>query len=258
MRIAQLFDHSPAVENRSRAHAREATLTEVVVLIPVLARPARVEPLLESLRASERETLLRPLFLVSPDDRAEIDALERARADHALVGWPPGRGDWARKINHGYRLTSEPWLLLGADDLAFAPGWAEEALRLARRRGVRVIGTADGGRNPAVRSGTFSPHPLVARSYVEELGGTLDESGEVLCELYDHNWPDRELADVARLRSEWAFAPLSIVAHLHPNWPGGLERDATYERGERRFQEDAALFRSRRALWDVRARGRVV
>lgn len=230
-------------------------LTEVAVLIPVLSRPHRVEPLLESLHASQREATLRPLFLASPEDGPELAALRSSDADFAIVTWPAGRGDWARKINAGYRLTDEPWMLLAADDLAFEPGWADEALRVAKQRKASVIGTADGGRNREVRSGSFSPHSLVSRAYIEDAGGTLDGSGEVVSELFSHNFPDRELADVARHRGVWAFAPGSVVAHLHPNWANGEPRDATYEKGQREFQADAALYRERRALWET-ARGR--
>lgn len=220
---------------------------EVVVLVPVLGRPERVQPLLDSLHAAQADVVCRPVFIVSRGDEAEAAAVRASGADHLTVE-PAGRGDWAVKINHGYRETTEPWLLLAADDVRFHPGWADEAIRVARGR-ARVVGTNDGGRNREVRSGVFSPHPLVARSYIVEHGGTMDASGDVVCELYSHNWPDRELADVARARGEWAFARGSVVEHLHPNWPGGLPTDATYERGRAGFDEDARLFMERAAMW---------
>lgn len=222
-----------------------STSTSVVVLVPVLARPERVEIVRDNIAASEHEVPLSAIFIASSRDQAEHAALVKAG-----VRWietkGPVPGDYARKINAAVWQTTEPWLFLGADDLRFEPGWADECLRVAAEKGARVIGTNDLG-NRAVVSGHHSTHSLVARSYIEE-HGTIDQPGRVLHEGYEHQFVDNEFIETARHRGELAMAMGAIVEHLHPHWRKG-EMDATYERALVGFTRDQRKFRVRRRLW---------
>lgn len=219
----------------------------LVILVPVLRRPANVAPLLASIQ--ENTALLggcRVLFLASPDDDAEHDALRAAGADWVCMTerWE-GRGDFARKINHGARISTEPYLFLGADDLRFHAGWAEAAMaRMVGRIGV--VGTNDLG-NRRVMAGRHSTHSLVSRTYVEE-HGTIDERGKVLHEGYPHEFVDDELVGTAMKRRMWAFARDSLVEHMHPLW-GKAASDPIYAAMETRMTAGEPLYRQRRRLW---------
>lgn len=227
-------------------------MTEIVVVVPVLNRPGNVVPLLASLDGARRKRSYRTLFVASHGDRAELGALRAAGADFLQVRWPVGVvGDWARKINHAYELTDEPFLLCAADDLAFHKGWADKLLACAEEHGAGVIGTNDLG-NTNVMRGDFSTHPLVRRAYIDE-HGTIDERGKVLHEGYDHNYPDRELAETAKFRGQWAFCRSAHVEHLHPHWRKGTN-DATYVKGMRQFNRDRLLFDRRSRLWAISSR----
>lgn len=218
-------------------------MTEIVVLVPVYQRPYRVQPTVDSFLASE-PTSARLLFIVSPEDKDERAALDGH--PHLVMPHPRTRGDWARKINHGYRWTTEPWILCAADDIRFHPGWDRVLLDVAAHTGKRVIGTRD--LNPhASGERIYSPHPLVARSYADELG-TVDGPGRIFCELYDHNYPDRELAGTAIARDEWAFAKRAIIEHLHHGWTD-TKMDRTYRLGLRNEARDRMLFEARRKQW---------
>jgi hypothetical protein len=228
----------------------------VAVLLPVLGRPHRVEPLLRSLTASQGVARLSPVFLVSRGDDAtyrevaRVEALGLAAAAW-LTDWPAGPGDYARKINLGLAITNQPWVFCGADDLAFHPGWADEALAVAARASALVVGTNDLS-SPRVTQGHHSTHSLVARSYALDRGCTADESpGVVLHEGYDHQFCDDELIGVARYRGVFAFASRSRVEHLHPHWRKG-EMDATYRKGQRAFDADRRLSRARSRAWAPR------
>lgn len=223
---------------------------EIAVIVPVLQRPHRVVPLLENLRAAESLVSYRPVFVATHGDRGEMGALRAAGADFIETRFPAGRGDWARKINLAYQETTEPFLLLAADDLRFWPGWADRALACADK-GAGVVGTNDLGNQNVIR-GDFSTHPLVRRAYVDE-HGTIDEPGKVLHEGYDHNYPDRELAETAKARGAWAFCPDAHVEHLHPHWGKG-RHDQVYEKGIRQFSQDRQLFQRRSRLWARSAR----
>lgn len=218
-------------------------MTDLAILVPVRRRPQRVTPLLDSIGTSAPGA--RVLFLVDPDDIAERHAVlsERGRED-VRVKWTICRGGYARKINVGVRLTTEPLIFLGADDLDFHPGWLEAAAtRLSPP--VGVVGTNDLG-NRRVRRGEHATHSLVARSYADE--GSIDDAHVLLHEGYDHNFVDDEFVATARHRDSWDFAPDSHVEHLHPNW-GKAEGDETYDLGQRHFNADRRLFRERTRLW---------
>jgi hypothetical protein len=222
-------------------------VTDVAVVVPVLGRPERVAPLAESLADSVRDVGCALYFVASSADYPELDALnEWARplgASYFVSSWPPGPADWARKINLAYRLTGEPWVFTGADDLCFCPGWADAAIECATATGAGVVGTQDYG-NSRVIAGDHATHNLVARWYADELG-TVDGPGAVVTEAYSHNFVDNELVETAKARQLWTFCAESEVPHLHPNWDRSVRRDETYALGERDFNEDARLFRQR-------------
>lgn len=215
----------------------------IVVIVPVYRRAHRVEPLLASLVKSNPEDA-RILFVASPEDREELKALDGI--DHLVMPSRRRSGDWAAKINHGYRNTTEEWIVCCGDDVDFHPRWDKQILKTAARTGARVIGTSD--MNPkADEKGIYSPHPAVHRSYADELG-TVDGPGLIMAEVYDHNYPDRELAATAIMRGEWAFARHAVLEHLHPCFHG-QPVDATYRLGMRQFGRDTRIFRQRSRRW---------
>jgi hypothetical protein len=225
-------------------------LSSVAVLIPVLGRPGRVRPLVESLAASQHPSVpVRPVFLCSPGDDAQIAAVTSLVAVPAprliVVDWQPGRGDYAKKINHGFRATDDEWVLLAADDILFRPGWLEAALAVHAELAPCVIGTNDLG-NPRVQAGQHSVYTLVHRAYGE--CGTVDDPTVLLHEGYWHNYVDDEFVQTAMARETWAHAAGSVIEHLHPDWGKG-EMDDTYRRGKAHFADDGVLYQSRRRLW---------
>lgn len=211
------------------------------VLIPVLARPQNVLPTLESLSVTEHPH--RVFFICSPGDRTQIAACRKSGAETLVVDWKPDGGDFAKKINWAFERTDSEWVFQGADDLRFHAGWDTAVLEAALRYGKRVIGTND-LHNPQVKRKLQSTHTLFARSYIEEKGGTLDGSGRVFCELYDHQFTDTEFCEVAKKRGEWAFCSEAVVEHLHPHW-GLAEDDETYRKAIRATSQDYRLFMKR-------------
>jgi hypothetical protein len=135
----------------------------VVILVPVLRRPWRVQPLIDSIEAATPEPH-RTLFVVNDDDEHELDALKRRRrrdADRLT----------ARDARTRARSTpattppAEPLLFLAADDLHFRPDWCRRAQALLSET-VHVVGTNDIC-NPRVMTGQHSTHTLLRRSYIE-------------------------------------------------------------------------------------------
>lgn len=216
----------------------------LAILIPVLGRPQQIKPVLASIKEAT-SVPHRVIFICSPDDPT-TKLCRRTEAEVMTTPWQPGRADFAKKVNLGYDNSEEEWLFQAATDLKFHPNWDIHALDTARRRKAGVVGTNDLG-NPAVKRGQHSTHTLFSRAYIQEYGGTIDNSGSVLSEVYDHQWCDNEFVQTAKGRRQWAFAQYSIVEHNHPHWGKG-EMDATYEKALRETIEDRNLFHSRMIL----------
>lgn len=249
-----------AAAARGRGQAPGPTV-RIAILIPVLDRPHRVAPLVASIEAASRFTPCYPVFLVSPGDDAELDAIEAARTFddegednlfYLTVDWDPGAGDYPRKINLGFEWAAKgsfEFVFLGADDLSFRPGWAERALACHLETRACVVGTNDAG-NARVMRGDHSTHTLVHLDYLE--CGTIDEpdSGRLLHEGYSHNFCDTEFVETAMARETWAHATDSVVEHHHPIW-GKAPDDETYQKGMADYGTDEARFQARRSLWEL-------
>jgi hypothetical protein len=237
----------------------------ILVLVPVLNRPQAVAPLVESLAASMRHPTVTAdlLFICSPGDTAENNAVDDAAlaADDSVyvtalvVDWQPGAGDYARKMNYGWKHARDGWeghdpfdyVLLGADDLVFHPGWAEQAVAEQLRSGACVVGTNDLG-NRSVMRGLHATHPLVHTGYTCGLVDNPDPD-MLLNTAYDHSYVDNEFVGTAKLRGTFQPCVESVVEHLHPFW-GKSKRDGTYDKGARRMHEDQRLWMQRRHLWE--------
>lgn len=158
-------------------------MSRCLVLCPVLGRGDRVAALAANVRDVDPRCEI--LFLCSPGDDAAA-ACQRT-AWTIVVSWNPEGGDWAKKNNFGYELAREAgfdWVLLGATDLRFHPGWFEACLQVSAETGACVIGTNDMG-HPRVIEGEHSTHPLVHRDYIG-CGGVADDPSKLLPVQYGH------------------------------------------------------------------------
>lgn len=233
-------------------------MTGVDIVIPVLARPANAQKVVDSIRANTTvpHTIM---FVVSPTDDAEIEACMNTGAEVAPAHWQPGPGDGARKWNYGYALASgHPFVFLAADDLEFTPDWDTIALTQAEVSGAGVVGTNDQA-NPLVKRGRHSTHSLVRRSYIDSVGGTfLDGPGVVYHEGYKHQWVDTELCKAAMDRRQWVFARRSVVIHHHPFYDKTVKLDTTYEKALGDASHDKRLYEQRVAAWARHQRTTVI
>jgi hypothetical protein len=218
----------------------------LVILVPILSRAHRVAPLVANIEATTPDA--RILFCCTPGDDEVIREVERWVGTYLLVPRSPdGRHDYPRKINAGYRATTEPWIFTGADDIVFDPGWLDAARVISAQDDYGVIGTNDGG-NPRVLAGVHSTHSLVARWYADG-GCSPDRSFQIYHEGYWHEGCDDELVAVARARGAYAHAHEALVTHLHPDW-GTMPTDGLYERDRgARMRAGRRLFAARRKLW---------
>lgn len=212
-------------------------MNDIAVIVPVLNRPHRAEPFMESLRASTDSA--RAYAVVNEADLKTEAAWVAARANVLVTSLKT----FAEKVNYAYALTNEPWLFMVGDDVAFHPGWAEELLRVASETGALVVGANDLA-NPRTMDGTHAPHLLISREYVTQQGASWDGPRVVCHEGYAHMFVDDEVVTVAKQRGVFASATDAVVEHLHPAVGKG-EVDATYNLGWSYAELDKSRFAER-------------
>jgi glycosyltransferase involved in cell wall biosynthesis len=219
---------------------------ELALIVPVLGRPHRVKPLLENIAEATPEPH-RVLFIADSNDEVEIAELDTAGAEYITLEPPV---NWARKVNMGYRKTTEPFFFAAADDLLFHSDWLPRAMA-HMKPGIGIVGTNDLA-NPRVMCGQHATHMLIRRSYIDEQSGVVDEPRKVVHEQYPHEFADDELIQTAQARGAYAHAFDSLVQHCHPivgPMAGEVPDDDTYRLGRSRTKQGRRLFHSRKHLW---------
>jgi len=212
-------------------------VSDIAVVVPVLNRPHRAVPFMESLAASTDRA--RAYAVVNEADLTTQTAWVAAPANVLATSL----NTFAEKVNYAYALTGEPWLFMVGDDVAFHPGWADELLRVAAETGALVVGANDLA-NPRTQQGTHAPHLLISREYVAAQGASWDGPGVVCHEGYAHMYVDDEVVTVAKQRGVFAVAKEAIVEHLHPAVGKG-EVDSTYRLGWSHADLDESRFAER-------------
>lgn len=218
---------------------------DLIVLVPVLGRPDTFAPLLESLQATTPGASV--LWLATAGYRATLTELDRLDQRVEIVGWR-STGDYARKINHGVRVTDQPLIFMGACDLRFHAGWFEHAVDCLSDR-IQVVGTNDLGNLRTVK-GNHSTHSLLTRQYARL--GTIDDPTRVLHEGYVHEFVDDEFVGTAKYRAAFQHCPESEVEHLHPMWHREIPWDDSYRGQADRMRKSRPLYRNRRRMWRTR------
>lgn len=210
----------------------------VAILVPILNRPHRIEPLLRNIAEATPEP---HSVHFAASDEPSLSELRRLNAAYIQ----DDGGTYPERINALARITSEPFLMCAADDYAFRLGWLPEMLRVMEQfpnsSGIVFANDLYNAAGTAV---------MVARSYVDELGGTADALGTVFHEGYIHSYCDDELREVAKHRNRCAYARDAIVEHLHVG-NGKAPMDDTYRLGEASMSQGLSLFRSRSSLWSI-------
>lgn len=149
-------------------------------------------------------------------------------------------GTWPQRINRGYKISDEPYIFTGADDIAFRSGWFDAAMR--------VMSEIDGVVAVNDLNNANGVHFLISRNYIETLGGVINQPGVVMNEEYRHAYCDDFCRSTAIFHNRWAKADDAIVEHLHAG-AGKSPHDEIYALGESTMSEGFALYQSHAHLW---------
>lgn len=134
------------------------------------------------------------------------------------------------------QLSDAPLLVNLANDLLPGRDWLARALAEYRC----CFGTRDAllGFNDGIHDEGLSPHVLIARGLLNQLGGWPV--------WYGHEYGDAELCARAQALGVYSKAAWAVLYHDHPITGG--ETDAVYQEGQASRDRDAALFAERRRL----------
>jgi glycosyltransferase involved in cell wall biosynthesis len=214
------------------------------IIIPTIGRADRLAALVENIDAATIGEY-RVWFVTEAHDEATIAAVHALGLESIINARTE---NYAGAVNTAYDATDGDYLFCGADDLVFHHGWDADALRRQTHDDwFAVFGTND-LLNPYVMAGAHSTHSLVARWYLDEIGGVVDLGpGSFLPECYDHNFTDTEFIGTAKMRARFVPCLDSVVEHMHVSKTGVV--DDTHMRSVRDFHADDALYESRRDLW---------
>jgi hypothetical protein len=165
---------------------------------------------------------------------------------------------FAENVNELVAKSKADWVLIVGDDVEFTTGWFDAAQKVSAT--ADVIGTYDAPedetRNPDVAAGRHADHFFIRRSYIDELGSSLDGPGITMPECYRHWYTDKEVIGLAKARGVFTMAEGCRILHHHPGYAGdedAREADPLYmeaadagEADKRTFMERAPLIEGHR------------
>jgi glycosyltransferase involved in cell wall biosynthesis len=216
---------------------------------PALASLVPTEPLADKPMMQQVDVIV-PLMRPANEQRFVSSFMATRPGDEA--GWLTGVEDktYAENVNDCLAHCQADWVLVVGDDVEFTPGWFEAAQKLSDR--YDVIGTNDSEpgrvRNPDVAAGRHADHFFVRRSYIDELGASLEGPGVLMPEVYGHWYVDKEVIELAKARGVFAPCLDSVIIHHHPGFDGdeaARAADPVYVKATDTAEQDRKTFLSR-------------
>lgn len=207
----------------------------VSVVIPSRDRPERLSKALKSLHKTSPGV---EVVLVLPTGQNAVQSILDGFKRHLVVELDDHEQlNTAELWNAGAAASSGEFIVTGADDLVFQPGWLKPALLQMQTLGNSGVVALNTG--PEFK--TLPTHVMVARKYAaRRLGGVI------FTPHYPHGWVDVELMWRAVADGAMRWSEASVIHHEHPFF-GAAEMDPVYEKGQSRYEEERALFDERKA-----------
>ncbi len=224
---------------------------EIAILIPTYGRAHKLAGIKANIEATCKQNIY---IICSEEDPETFNEATRLGLNIIISG-----GRYVEGINLGYKLTDEPYLLFGADDIEFTPDWDKKLLKYFDDPKIGIVGSPDDW--TISQTGKHGSHPLVKRAYIQEFSGTYDEPDIPYSPFYKHYMADIETEQVAQMRGAWVQGEAEIKHHHWVNKQA--EKDATYVRGMKNLQHDMEVYNDRRKnfeqyLFEPLFNGRVV
>ena len=205
-------------------------MSQVAVLIPLM-RPHRIAPVVQSIQESTTDY---HIVVIATGECAD------AARELPVTLLEDDGGTWPKRINRGYELTTEPYVLTAADDLEFRSGWFEAI--------ERAMPNADGVAAVNDLHNMAGVHFVLGKKYIQEFG-CIDAPGTIAHGGYEHSYVDDEIRATAISHDRWlGVITDSVVEHMHVG-RGKAPMDEIYRIGEASMSQGYALYTSRAHLW---------
>jgi glycosyltransferase involved in cell wall biosynthesis len=220
-------------------------MIEVAILLPTRKRPQQAKKCAVDVLAQKYPTNVRLRVIVAAqvDDVETLDIFNELAADYksgiitilasahdtnAVYGW-----------NQAYAAARElgaDWVVLGADDMEWYPGWLKMALDTAKKHNAAFVGLPDG--HDKLRQ--YAPHYMATVEFIDShLGGVMGAPQYKSWEF------DHEACERADRLGQYAETPEAALEHYHPDW-GTADIDETYLVALPKQKEDKRVLVERR------------
>lgn len=209
-------------------------IPQCAILIPSLGRSENTEPLISNIRANTSSD--HQIYFMTQDEETRKIAESMGTV---VFTDPTSRTDYVARTNALYRLTDEPIIFTGSNDMLTTPGWLDKMWQ-KMCEGYSVVVPQD-GLNP---NGTQA---LISREYIQTQSCCMDEPNTVYFSGYKHAFSETEQFEVAQKRGVFARSD-ALVEHLH-HINKKREYDDTYRQAEKNSAGGDNIFYSRRHLW---------
>lgn len=206
---------------------------KTAILIPTLNRPQYIKALIKNIREVTPEP--HEIYFMTSNKETKIIARENG----AICFNDVGETDLITRTNALYRLTDEPLIYTGSDDMWCHEGWLSRLIEKIKE-GYEVVVPQD-LLNP---NGTQA---LITRKYIEEQSCCVDVPNVVYYPGYKHDFAETEQFEVAKKRGVFSRSD-AVVEHLH--WANGKnQKDEDYLIGEKNSVGGRELYESRMHMW---------
>ena len=213
------------------------------VVIPSQERPESLLRAVESvLTATGDVEVIIVLDIKDAPSWGILPALEELSASRSVpLSVIPVEGDMhtAERWNIGAAASSGEFLVTGADDVEFLPGWYEAAHEgMEKLAGSGIVGFNDCEKTGS-SFGALATHFMVSRKYAaRRLGGVL------MPPVYEHGYTDVEVTFRGKRDSKIVWADGARYTHHHPVHGKGVP-DRIYDKGSESERRDERLFKRR-------------
>lgn len=214
-------------------HPEAVKAPRVSVVIPTRHRAEGLARSLQSLLATTQGFEVEPVVVADLDDGETLARFRASDAPWKVVVNPDPELTGIPKWNLGAAASTGDWLVTGADDVVWQPGWLQAALN-SRHSGF--VGLNDGRTDPQ----KFSTHYMLTRGLaIDLLGGVLQVPA------YRAWYSDIEVCERMRRAGRYVTAPEPSLEHAHPALGTG-PRDELHERAQVFYAADKDTFERRR------------
>ncbi len=222
-------------------------MSKICVLIPTYKRPEKLKELVNNFYLFSTQSKL--YFIIDPSDKKTIAELksiqQKTKYDFEIFEVV---GEYVKAINLGVKLTKEPFVFCGADDILFTADWDLKLLKVMADETINVTGGIDDW--TCSKSGVHVSHPLIRRSYIDGIGSYWGGNEGVYFSGYKHYQCDIELEQLAWARNCFRLCKEVTIYHNH-YVNHKVSDDETYKKSRLSLKDDSELYNKRAKNFEV-------